>query len=187
MGESYQDEGMNKEAISSLVSAIEVDSTYYPVVYRKLGDLYLLEGLYSKSKKAYKDYFRLDSKSGAKDVLSRLRLAKAIFGENQIKHPVPYSPVAIKGEVNDTNSEFINAVSANDSLLFYTFRTLKNITVGGRRSAFTEYIKVAKRNPVNGEWKNTESLQKIFGKPAITGAMSISPNGREIYLTACGV
>ncbi|MFA8300726.1 MAG: OmpA family protein [Hyphomicrobiales bacterium] len=187
LGDIYTDKRKYDKAIDSYQSAIKIDSAFFPNAYYLCAKLYLRQGAYENAKN-YLDRF-LKFRTTSRIILEKAKhdLAIANFGVEQVSNPVPFDPIYLPGNVNDSNSQFINAVTASDSTLIYTLRKPTKRNDRGEIISNIEYLSVAELSPQDSLWHPTESLENIFGFSTLTGASSISPDGNEMYLTACGM
>ncbi|MFA8450949.1 MAG: OmpA family protein [Bacteroidales bacterium] len=186
LGQTYKVNDYTQEAISALSESIKQDSNFYPRALFLQGELYLDVGDYKNTEIVLKSYISRIKTNHRNFKIAKLFLQKAIFGQQQLESPVPYNPTKLPWIKKDTNSKFVNGVTANDSSIFYTYRVTEKMAQK-RPKKFFEYIQIAELNSIDHKWHPVESLKDIFGIPAITGAMSISPKGDEIFFTACGI
>lgn len=185
LAEAYHQDGQEKNAINAYANQVNQDSAFYTPSLYKLSKLLFESGRYEEGLKGIRSLLnRIDSKSRYyKD--ANLISNSCKFALKSIKNPVPFEPEKLMGNVNITGGEYVNAVTANDSLIYYTYR--KEISKPGQRLDYTEYIRNAKLSDEDGMWYNYESFDKLFGGDVISGAMTINPKGDEIYFTACGL
>lgn len=113
-----------------------------------------------------------------KDVADKLELS--VFRNNLIEHPVEFQPVNIGKEINTPADEYINAISADGEVIYFT-RKMKGIPGQGRKYFEDLYYAVRSADSV--------SEASLLPYPARmendAGSFCISPDGRLLFFTAC--
>lgn len=123
---------------------------------------------------AYAD-LKPDIRREAKENLITSRVRKYL-----IANPVSYDPVNLGSGINTNADEYINALSADGSGLFFTRRT-KNTT--NPEKQFNEDFYFS--DFVADSAGHANILNYPPGKENDAGALCISPDGRLIFFTAC--
>ncbi len=169
-------------AIKSYQQALQQNPVSPEILLNLLGNVEF-------SLKHYKeagDYFsRLLGIAGIRDELRTLvskKLSLSNFRKDQIEHPVPFDPKNLGQGVNTAGDEYVNAITADEMGLYFTRRSPLNEY---RNNIYKEFEEDFYFSGWNGNaWAKANKL----GYPVDNGdggALCISPDGQEIYFTAC--
>ena len=111
------------------------------------------------------------------------RQSVARFRQEQMDHPVAFSPVSLGMGVNTPGDEYINALSPDEEQVIFTRRTKIGTAQEGRgrqfREDFYESVKL------DGAWSEAQLMQNPVPPGGDAGGLSRSPDGRKIWFTAC--
>lgn len=174
LGGAYREGGSLKEAEEAFEKAAQLSPSYEMRVYDVLA---MIESDLEKYTEAatHLEYY-LQSEAGnpreRPNVERRLRNAK--FAAEAIKHPVPFNPEPIRGEVNTVADEYFPVITADGQTLIFT-----------RNEYDDENFYQCKRLPGDTEtWGKPEPLEGV-NTTKNEGAEAISPDGSWIVFTAC--
>lgn len=168
------------EAIHSYKQAISIDSAFYPRAYYLIGNLFFETELYDEAKLNYLKYLAFNPKiqSDIKRISDNLVLCD--FRMKLIKKPVPFNPVNVGPNVNSSGYEYINAVSVDESQLFFTRKGTD------LRSDESFYRSVSARSS-SGQlnWGPAIEIGSPINTAGNEGALCVSPDGMTIIITCC--
>lgn len=163
------------EAIIAYKKAAISDSLFYPQVYFMIANIQFGMGKYDDAFKYYEKYLSLNLADPAKEQYALKNKTLCLFRIEAIKHPVPFHPVNLGDSINTVGFEYINAQSVDGSKLFFTRRSPAQ---RGDESFFYS----VRKNGVCG-------LAHDLGQPVNTagdeGALSLSPDGSQLFFAAC--
>jgi len=168
-----------KKSLSFLQKLLSLDSSGYPIAYRWLGDIYYNHQHYQKAISFYQKYleFKPDSDIRKKLQLSTYRLEVSRETDSlNIRN--------IGAGVNSVNCEFVNAITLDNSEIYYTVKPEntpnKRFETTKRDEDFFYSVKE------NGKWKNPRPVGEQINSGYNEGAMHLSPDGTFLYFTSCG-
>jgi len=179
-GDMYNDMEEFPNAISSYKKAIEVDSAFFPPAYYILANLYFDTEKYSEAKESYLRYLAFKPKIQAELKRTSENLLLCDFRLQMMKNPVPFNPVNIGPNVNSSGYEYINAVSLDESQLYFTRKG------ADPRSDESFYRSISARS-ANGQlnWSPAIEIGAPINTPGNEGALCVSPDGMTIIITCC--
>lgn len=168
-----------KKSLPYLQQLITFDSTGYPIAYRWLGDIYYNHQHYQRAVSFYQNYLKFKPDS---DIRKKLQLA-----EYRLEVDLGADSLNIQniGEgVNSVNCEFVNAITLDNSEIYYTVKPEQTPNERFRTPKRDEdfFYSVKKE----GEWVNPRSVGSSINTVYNEGAMHLSPDGTHLYFTSCG-
>ncbi len=169
------------EAITIYQKAIQIDSTFSPKTYYFLALLQIEEKQYEDAVKnlSYFLQFKHQNYKIRERAASKLRIAK--FASEAYNNPVPFNPVNLGDSINSMADEYINAITADGKKLIFTRRTL--IYQDSLSKKYSEGIFQSLNK--DSIWGKASELSRSLNRFANIGALTISPDGRYIFFTAC--
>lgn len=174
-GDIYYDLKKPDEAISAYTKAVAIDSTEFPPVFYIMANLQFELERYDEAKRNYLVYLGFFPKSQTEIRKSERNLKLCDVRKELKSHPVPFNPVNLGSNINTDGSEYINSVSTDEELMFFTRRD-KEIT--GHESFFLS-------RKFNTNWAPATEMGPPVNSPGNQGAMCLSPDGMSLYLTCC--
>ena len=168
------------EAIKSYSKAVSIDSAFFPPAYYIMANLYFDNEKYADAKINYLSYLRFNPKIQAelKRVYDNLKLCD--FRMELMRKPVPYNPLNIGPNVNSQGYEYINAVSLDESQLFFTRK-------GADPRADESFFRAVSAQSASGQlnWSPAIEIGAPLNTPGNEGALCVSPDGMTIIITCC--
>ncbi len=168
------------EAIKSYSKAVSIDSAFFPPAYYIMANLYFDNEKYADAKINYLSYLRFNPKIQAelKRVYDNLKLCD--FRMELMRKPVPYNPLNIGPNVNSQGYEYINAVSLDESQLFFTRK-------GADPRADESFFRAVSAQSASGQlnWSPAIEIGAPLNTPGNEGALCVSPDGMNIIITCC--
>ena len=167
-----------KEAAVTNINTAAIDTTRVSL-YLNAGRLFMRCGEYNSASDAFSNYLnRIKNKSKyqyADSLLNACMIAQT-FVDNKYEIKNHYSDSLI----NTDNDEFINALSSDETTLFFTRRH-------SVRGFINEDIMSAKRENIkDNQFDNIESINDLLTLEGNEGAVTLSPDGSILFFTACG-
>ncbi len=167
-------------AITCYKKAVQIDASVYPPAYFILANLYFELENYVEAKASYLKYLTYNPKIQAELKRIQDNLALCDFRAQMIKNPVPFKPVNIGTNINTSGSEYINAISLDESQLYFTRKGIDP------RSDESFYRSVSARSS-SGQfnWSPAIEIGAPINTPGNEGALCVSPDGMTIIITCC--
>jgi len=180
LGDVYQETGRSEEAVQMYKRALGFNPEHEDIVLYLLGNTLFSLERYSEALDVYEHLLVMTE--------SNVELRASINNKKQIAevrkslmdNPVSFDPVNLGPMVNTTENEYINALSADGSGIYFT-RRLKNEEDASRD--FSEDLYHAGRT--GDSLQCAIKLDYPPGKDNDAGALCISPDGRLIFFTSC--
>lgn len=167
-------------AIQLYENAISINPDLYPPAFYILGNIYYSLGNYEKSVEHYRHYLGLNLPAREKEiVIRRLENAQVAYGLKS--EPVPFNPVNLCDKINTGNDEYVNAISADGSLLIFTVRS-PHIEPATAKQFKEEFYY---SDFSDGQWVKAQPLKQFSGGLDSEGALALSYDNQQIYFTAC--
>ena len=174
------EKGKNMEAIASLEKAVKINPRYFPNAYYMLGEMYLLEGIYTDAAKNFTIYLDHSGGSDESKIRSRLGLDCCAFAERAIANPVDFDPINLGPGVNTENSEYYPCLTADDATLLFTREIPDSRAFLGTQEDFFVSTSEAKT------WGPSRGISEI-NSVMNEGAPSLSHDGQVLIFTACEI
>jgi outer membrane protein OmpA-like peptidoglycan-associated protein len=176
----YNDLEQYPEAIASYKKAVEIDSAIFPPAYYIMANLYYNMEKYDEAKYNYLKYLTFKPKIQAELKRIAENLVLCDYRLQMMKNPVPFQPVNIGPNVNSRGFEYINAVSLDESQLYFTRKG------ADLHSDESFYRSVSARSP-SGQlnWSPAIEIGAPINTPGNEGALCVSPDGMTIIITCC--
>lgn len=162
--------------------AIEIDPYFYAPAHYFVAGLAMEARDYAEALQYAEQFLRLatayrDMQLRAMNIRDRAR-----FAMEAVENPFPYEPANLGEAINTETDEYINAIRLDDSLLFFTRRYKPaDFDVHGR---YNENFFVSRRS-IQG-WDTARQMVTDWPFTHNIGAISISADGRTMFVTACG-
>lgn len=181
MGQIYLNEKNDSMALKAYKRAVEIRPDFFIPTYFNIGKLSLRLGDYEKARQNLIYY---QEKGRNKKILKKNRryLDQVEFALEQIKNPVPYNPVNLGSNINSPYSEWINAITVDESYMIFTVREPVNKSEADREE---EYFYYSEKNSETREWQPRQKMSNQFNIMENEGAMFISPDRSFLVYTAC--
>ncbi|NUO01513.1 MAG: PD40 domain-containing protein, partial [Saprospiraceae bacterium] len=167
----FFDLGRYSDAVIAYEKALALNAVYEPNAWYQLAMTTLKLENYSAAAGHFERYLKLETKpSPTRNRAEKYRM-NALFAAEAIKHPVPYQPTPLPGDVNTPNNESLPVFTADGSMLVYTFMS------GGREDLYASRL-------LDSIWQAGESIEAV-NTPQNEGAQALSADGKLLIFTAC--
>lgn len=179
-GDMYYDLKENNNAVASYSKAVEIDTSVFPPAYYIMANLYFDMENYEEAKINYRKYLAFNPRILAE--LKRIsdNLPLCDYRSEMKKKPVTFNPVNIGPNVNSDGYEYINAVSLDESQLFFT---RKGSDVRSDESFYRSISARSASGQLN--WSPAIEIGAPINTPGNEGALCVSPDGMTIIITCC--
>lgn len=179
-GDMYYDLKENNNAVASYSKAVEIDTSVFPPAYYIMANLYFDMENYEEAKINYRKYLAFNPRILAelKRISDNLPLCN--YRSEMKKKPVTFNPVNIGPNVNSDGYEYINAVSLDESQLFFTRK-------GSDVRSDESFCRSISARSASGQlnWSPAIEIGAPINTPGNEGALCVSPDGMTIIITCC--
>jgi outer membrane protein OmpA-like peptidoglycan-associated protein/tetratricopeptide (TPR) repeat protein len=167
-------------AISCYEKAVKIDSAVFPPAYYIMANLYFDLEKYGEAKTNYLKYLTFNPKIQAELKRTIDNLSLCDFRLSLIKNPVPFNPVNIGPNVNSSGYDYINALSLDESQLFFTRK-------GADPKSDESFFRSISARSASGQlnWSPAIEIGAPINTPGNEGALCVSPDGMTIIITCC--
>lgn len=172
----YNDANQVEKAVYAYSKAIDLDSAYFLPAYYILANLQFRNEMFAEAKINYQTYLNTNPKSLNETKRCAINIPLCEFRGNLKANPVPFSPVNLGSLINTNGYEYVNSISLDDSLLFYTRK--------GLEAAGDESFYISARKGTT--WQAGVEIGEPVNTRGNEGALSMAPDGMSIYITCCG-
>jgi len=182
-GDINADRKQYEESIEAYQKAIATNRPFAPNLWYVLANTQLTIGRYADARNNFQRY--LDSKNIPAEKLKRITraLEQCDFGIQCTNNPVPFQPVNLGDSINTPFDEYINAITADEAVLYFTRKQAKNSLTVDQTQAFEEDFYFSRN--VDSVWQKAENLGPPINTHGNEGAMNISPDGKYLFFAAC--
>jgi len=179
-GDIYNDGKEFPDAVVCYKKAIEIDSSFFPPAHYLVANLLFDMEMYDEAKLYYQKYLTFHPKIQAELKRSVENMARCDFRSVMMKNPVPFNPVNIGSNVNSSGFEYINALSLDESQLFFTRK-------GANPDSDESFFRSVSARGENGQlnWGPAIKIGAPINTPGNEGALCVSPDGMTIVITCC--
>lgn len=170
-------------AASYYKKVIDLTESYSPLVYLLRANAEFQAKQYKEAIVSYTIYLEKNpaDPENLENALERLTISK--FRDSVYQHPIDFQPVNLGGNINTEADEFVNSITADETLLYFTTQRNLGEEMKVYRKEYEEYICYSERN--NDSWSRAVKLNLSAGLISDEGAMCISADGNLIIFTSC--
>lgn len=180
LGDVLLETGRPAEAVEKYQKSLDFNPRRKEVVYNLLANTLSSLERYAEACQNYEILLGIPGIDPELRTVIEVKLKNCQTRKALVENPVPFEPVNIGPAVNTVSDEYINAVRADDAGIYFT-RRMKN--PGNRIKEFTEDFYYA---GISGDSLDlAKKLNFPPGKDDDAGAICISPDGRQLFFTAC--
>jgi outer membrane protein OmpA-like peptidoglycan-associated protein len=183
LAEIYYHDGDYQKSIPHWQAAINIDSLFFPAAHYYLATAYFYTGQYGRAQKLFHFVTEMDSLSDTMMEKSRDLLLDCEFALHAIENPVDFVPVNPGQTINSRYAEYSPALTADEQTLIFTRKKplYEDETMGIVHYFEDFYVSHFRQ----GAWQEAENLGPPLNTIGNEGAQTITPDGRDLYFTAC--
>lgn len=159
--------------------AVSIDSLFYKPVFFNLAMAEMRSGNYSRALVHFNVYMEQKTGSDKNMALTLKNIKNCKFAIDDIKKPVPFSPISVGDSVNTTDDEYWPSITADGLTLMFTRQGR------GERSDSRNQEDFYISHLINNVWSKAQNAGRPLNTQQNEGAQSISSDGRYMYFTAC--
>lgn len=176
----HNDMQQYQEAINCYNRSISIDSSLFPPAVYISANLYFELEKYDSARIYYGRYLKYNPKIQAELRRINENIPLCIYRDSMMLHPVEYNPVNVGPNVNSNGYEYVNAVSLDESQLYFTRKG------SDARSDESFFRAVSARNSSGTlNWSPAIEIGAPINTPGNEGALCVSPDGMSIIITCC--
>ncbi|MCF8229878.1 MAG: OmpA family protein [Bacteroidales bacterium] len=181
LGDIYMDENKPGNAEEAYRKAIGIDPEFFPHAWYFLGNIQLELKKYPQAEESFKSYLEFPDLPAVTITRVQQKLEEIRFRAEAYRNPVPFNPVNLGDTINTPADEYINALSTDEQLLFFTRRI--RIDENSRTPRYQEKILFARKQ--DSLWSQVQDLNIDFQSNLNIGAMIISPDRNYLFFVIC--
>lgn len=169
------------KALKAVNKLIAIDEKGNFIAYLIKGNiLYDLEQ-YIESAASYKMYLAAIKNDDKRRLLKRIETC--YFRDSALKSPVVFNPENIGSAVNTSNCEYVNSISLDGKILYFTLRpqNTPNEFFDHYKDDEDFYFSVRQ----DSVWMPSAALSSNINTGYNEGAMNISADGQYVFFTSC--
>jgi hypothetical protein len=179
VGDIGADQGKLPEALDAYQQGLSINPDYSPRLWYIIGNVQLLLGKYAAAQASYLKYLSFDRIPEKARWVTAQSLRNCEFGMYAMDHPVPFNPVNLGDSINTQYSEYVNTITTDGSMLFFT----RSIPSAELNSGFQEEFFFSRRKDT--VWGKAVNLGPPINTQGNEGGLFISPDGRFLFFAAC--
>ncbi len=182
-GDIRADKRLYADAIEAYRQALRIKPDASPNLYLITANLELASGLYADARNNFSRYLTWDKLPAEKRQRAERALDACRFALLKVENPVPFQPVNLGDSVNTPFDEYINSITSDGEILYFTRKQASDSMTLDRSSKFEEDFYFSRRAP--GGWRSAMNLGPPINTHGNEGALSISPDGQRLFFAAC--
>ena len=180
LGDYYSDVNNIEKAEKHYRAASRIDSSFYPIVWLRLGDIYKSQSLYQPAVACYETFLKYETKKKDNIAEAKKSLDEVVFREKAVNNPVPFSPQNMGKAINSAAQEYLPTLTTDGQTLVFTRKVHSSQAkpLGNEEDLYTSTL-------VDGSWTTAERMPARPNSDGNEGAQCISQDGRIMFFTAC--
>lgn len=184
MGEMYEYQGKNIEAINAYRKAIEINPKHAPSgsTYYFLGMLENKTGQYDQSTKTLNTYLTYKNLNPTFQKEAQAVIEANAFAIESMKHPTDFKPVNLGPGVNTKDPEYFPTITVDGKTILFT-RLIDDKRVSGPYQKQEDFY-VSNLTNYN-TWGMAVPMPKNINTVFNEGAPTIGADGRSLIFVAC--
>ena len=171
------------EALERLQRSIQLNATEDPEKYFFLGRTQQILGNLDEAVSAYQQYLEKQPKKTEEKEEAAAYIVQCRNASEMMKKPVNVRIQNIGKMINSEYPEYNPSVSADGKTMIFTSRRPESV---GKKldedGKFYEDIYIATKDSVTGKWLEAESVPGQLNEEGHDANMSLSPDGKQIYV-----
>ncbi len=179
-GDVLRDDGRKADALAAYRQALAIDSAFFPPALFFAGDLMLGAGDYTGAEQMFEKFLLSEGIRPEIQLQALDRLQNARFGINALQYPRKDSLFLLPEIVNSPEDEYVNSLSFDDQLLYFT-RRYGNVAT--TRALLNESFFEAKKK--DGQFTQLGKLFEGREFENRVGALSFAADGQSVYFASC--
>ncbi len=183
-GDIYADQKKYEMAITNYKKAIEIDPYFFANNYLNLAMIELKTGKYNDAKNDFVAFTK--NKNSTPINIKRVEyfIKQCEFCINAVNNPVPFNPVNLGDSINSIYSDYLPSITADEQTLVITRRLPKDEnTIDQNNTEEEDFYVSHKLN--DSTWSKAIDIGPPINTSGNEGAQCLSPDGKDLYFTAC--
>ena len=180
LGDVYRDWEKPLGAAGIYKKMLIIAPDKYPEAYYFLGDIYFENGDYRDALRNSKKFLTYSPANSRRKENAERIINNCEFAIKAVENPVPFDPVNSGSNINSQNDEYVNSVTADDEVLYFTVcKNPENPKLKNEDFCFSE----REKNYIG--WMPSKYLGPPVNSQGNEGALTISPDGRYLFFAGC--
>jgi len=184
-GDILSDKNQIPEAVKAYGDAIRISPEFSPNLYYIKANLEYSNGMYNDAKADFEKYITFDNIPRLKKNKAAAGIVTCNFAIEAVRNPVPFDPLNLGDSINSQDDEFINYITADDQILYFTRKLLKRFDIQLNKSLYEEDFFFSRRTD-DSVWGKAVNLGSPINTAWNEGALTISPDSRYLFFAGCG-
>jgi flagellar motor protein MotB len=180
LGEVNQAIEDHDAALKAYRNAIVIDSAKYPEVYFFTGMVQFEIQQYEESIETLSHFLAFDTGNANRRRDADFFIRCSEFAIDAMKNPIPFQPRNLKRNINTSGDEYINAVSSDELLLYFTGSSPQSDPGAAGDSFF-----YSTRNTIHDDWNPAQLVGTPFNAGGNEGALTITLDRRYVLFAGC--
>jgi outer membrane protein OmpA-like peptidoglycan-associated protein/tetratricopeptide (TPR) repeat protein len=182
-GDIYADTRDYGKAVELYQAAIRTNNPFSPNLYYILAGMQMNTGKYADAKLNYQRFLEFEGIPEQKRRQSLNGLKNCEFALQCISRQVPFSPVNMGDSINSRYDEYINAITADEKWLYFTRLNPVNEQTLDQNMLGEEDFYISQC--FDSVWSMATNLGPPINTHGNEGALTISPDGKLLFFSAC--
>lgn len=182
-GDIYADIREYDKAIISYQSAVNTNNPFSPNLYFILANMQLATGRYADSRLNYERFLESGGIPEQKRHQAEKNIGSCDYAIRSMANPVPFTPVNLGDSVNTRYDEYINAITPDEEMLYFTRKNPRNEQTHDKGQEYEEDFYVSQK--ADTSWRHALNLGSPINSHGNEGALNISPDGKFLFFAAC--
>jgi outer membrane protein OmpA-like peptidoglycan-associated protein len=190
LGDIYNTRKEYLKEMETLIKAVAIDSTFFPVTMFNIGEAAFNAGLYLEAISWYERYSRSFANPRYADRVKN-GIENSLFAMEMVKKPYDIDLHSVGDGINSIFHEYWPCLTADEQTMVFTVLVPKDMQLYEKdelyKSAlyFQEDFYQSIRSD-DGTWLQREPLKGNINTDSNEGAQTLSADGNMMFFTACG-
>lgn len=180
LGDFYFDSKDTARALENYEKAVQINESFYPVVWLRIADIYMEKDNYQRAETCYNKYLQYEKQNKQGIESAKFNLELIAFRRKAMANPVPFEPKNMGAAVNSKYQEYLPSLTADEQTLVFTRKVwARDAQPAGNEEDL--YISTKE----NGVWTQAQPMPSPLNSDGNEGAECVSQDGRVMFFTAC--
>lgn len=179
---NYQSD--TEQSINALLTARNIDSTFYPYLDYNLGVSYFECGKYNEAKHYYKLFLNNPKASEKSKIATKKNIEKCDYAISLVNNPVEFSPTPLSKNLELPYEQYWPSLSLDAKTLVFTMllpdssRFMPDGSPAMQEDFYVTHF-------IDGKWQPATPIGAPINTRGNEGAQQISSDGKTLVFTGC--
>ncbi len=169
-----------QDAAKAYQDAIDIDPDKYPEVHYFAGIVNFNIQNFELALTQLKRYLSYNRRNQHRDREAVFFINSSKFALEAIEHPVPFQPKNLGAQINTGGDEYINAVSSDDLLLYFTGSDREI-----NKNSTADRFFFSQRSSPDDDWMQAQLVGSPFNAGGNEGALTITHDRQYLLFAGC--